>query len=40
MPHTARPVVDHLLDPNNTGVILKTIAKADAVLGDQIHVQV
>jgi len=31
--HTIRPVVDRLLDPNNTGVILKAIAKAAAVLG-------
>jgi len=38
--HTARPVVDRLLDPNNTGVTLKTIAKAAAVLGGQIRVQV
>jgi len=38
--HTARPVVDRLLDPENTGVTLKTIAKAAAVLGGQIRVQV
>jgi len=38
--HTARPVVDRLLDPKNTGVTLKTIAKAAAVLGGQIRVQV
>ncbi|MBN4073311.1 XRE family transcriptional regulator [Mariprofundus ferrooxydans] len=38
--HTARPVVDRLLDPKNTGVTLKTIAKAAAVLGGQIRLQV
>ncbi len=38
--HTARPVVDRLLDPKNTGITLKTIAKAAAVLGGQIRVQV
>lgn len=38
--HTARPVVDRLLDPENTGVTLKTIAKAAAVLGGQVRVQV
>jgi plasmid maintenance system antidote protein VapI len=38
--HTARPIVDRLLGPNNTGVTLKTIAKAVAVLGGQIRVQV
>ena len=38
--HTARPVVDRLLDPENTGVTLKTIAKAAAVLGGHIRVQV
>jgi len=38
--HTARPVVDRLLDPNNTGVTLKTIARAAAVLGGQVRVEV
>jgi len=38
--HTARPVVDRLLDPKNTGGTLKTIAKAVAVLGGQVRVQV
>ena len=38
--HTARPVVDRLLDPKNTAVTLKTIAKAAAVLGGHIRVQV
>ncbi|MDQ6968368.1 MAG: hypothetical protein Q9M14_06790 [Mariprofundaceae bacterium] len=30
----------NLLDPRNTGITLKTIAKAAAVLGGQIRVQV
>jgi DNA-binding Xre family transcriptional regulator len=38
--HTASLVVDRLLDPNNASVTLKTIAKAAAVLGGQIRVQV
>jgi len=38
--HTARPVVDRLLDLKNTGVTLKTVAKAAAVLGGQIRLQV
>ena len=38
--HTARPVVDRLLDPNNTSVTLKTLAKAVSVLGGQLRVQV
>ncbi|MDX8405054.1 MAG: hypothetical protein R8K50_02775 [Mariprofundus sp.] len=38
--HTARPVVDRLLDPINTGITLKTIAKAAAVPGGQIRVPV
>ena len=38
--HTARPVVDRLLDPHNTGVTLKTIAKAASVLGGTIRLQV
>jgi len=38
--HTARPVVDRLLDPQNTGVTLKTIAKAASVLGGTIRLQV
>jgi len=38
--HTARPVVDRLLDPTNTGVTLKTLAKAVTVLGGQLRVQV
>jgi len=37
--HTARPVADRLPDPNNTGVTLKTIAKAAAVLGGQVGVE-
>jgi len=38
--HTARPVVDRLLDPTNTSVTLKTLAKAAAVLGGQLRVDV
>ncbi|MDQ6970698.1 MAG: helix-turn-helix transcriptional regulator [Mariprofundus sp.] len=38
--HTARPVVDRLLDPRNTGITLKTIAKAAAALGGHVRVQV
>jgi len=38
--HTARPVVDRLLDPANTGVTLKTHARAVTVLGGQLRVQV
>ena len=38
--HTVRPVVDRLLDPANTSVTLKTLAKAAAVLGGQLRVEV
>jgi len=38
--HTARPVVDRLLDPANTSVTLRTLAKAAAVLGGQLRVEV
>jgi len=38
--HTARPVVDRLLDPGNTSVTLRTLAKAAAVLGGQLRVEV
>ncbi len=38
--HSARPVVDRLLDPANTGVTLKTLAKAVTVLGGQLRGQV
>lgn len=37
--HTSRPVVDRLLDPNNTGITLITLAKAAAVLGGQLRFQ-
>lgn len=38
--HTARPVVDRLLDPANTSVTLKTLAKAVTVLGGQLRIEV
>jgi hypothetical protein len=36
--HTSRPVLDRLLDPENTGVTLKTLGKAAAVLGKKINI--
>ncbi len=38
--HTSRPVVDRLLDPNNSGITLITLAKAAAVLGGQLRFQI
>ncbi len=35
---TSRAVLDRLLDPENTGVTLKTLGKAAAVLGRKIHI--
>jgi len=35
---TSRAVLDRLLDPENTGVTLKTIGKAAAVLGRKINI--
>ncbi len=35
---TSRAVLDRLLDPENTGVTLKTLGKAAAVLGKKIHI--
>jgi antitoxin HicB len=35
---TSRAVLDRLLDPENTGVTLKTIGKAAAVLGKKINI--
>jgi len=35
---TSRAVLDRLLDPDNTGVTLKTLGKAAEVLGKKIHI--
>jgi len=35
---TSRAVLDRLLDPENTGVTLKTLGKAAAVLGRKINI--
>ena len=35
---TSRAVLDRLLDPENTGVTLKTLGKAAAVLGKKINI--
>jgi len=35
---TSRAVLDRLLDPDNTGVTLKTLGKAAAVLGKKIKI--
>ncbi len=35
---TSRAVLDRLLDPENTGVTLKTLGKAAAVLGKKISI--
>ncbi len=35
---TSRAVLDRLLDPENTGVTLKTLGKAAAVFGKKIHI--
>ena len=35
---TSRAVLDRLLDPENTGVTLKTLGKAATVLGKKIHI--
>ncbi len=35
---TSRAVLNRLLDPENTGVTLKTLGKAAAVLGKKIHI--
>ena len=35
---TSRAVLDRLLDPENTGVTLKTIGRAAAVLGRKINI--
>ena len=35
---TSRAVLDRLLDPENTGVTLKTLGKAATVLGRKIHI--
>ena len=36
--HTSRAVLNRLLDPENTGVTLKTLGKAAAVLGKKINI--
>jgi antitoxin HicB len=36
---TSRAVLDRLLDPENTGVTLKTLGKAATVLGKKIHIK-
>jgi antitoxin HicB len=36
---TSRTQVDRLLDPKNTGVTLRTLHKAAAVLGKRLHVR-
>jgi len=36
--HTSRAVVDRLLDPESTGVTLKTLGKAATVLGRKISI--
>ena len=36
--NTSRAVLDRLLDPENTGVTLKTLGKAAAVLGKKIKI--
>ena len=36
--NTSRAVLDRLLDPENTGVTLKTLGKAAAVLGRKINI--
>ena len=36
---TSRAALERLLDPENTSVTLKTIERAAAVLGKQIHVE-
>ena len=35
---TSRAVLDRLLDPENTGVTLKTLGKAASVLGKKLHI--
>ncbi len=35
---TSRAVLDRLLDPENTGVTLKTLGKAATVLGKKINI--
>ncbi len=35
---TSRAVLDRLLDPENTGVTLKTLGKAAGVLGKKLHI--
>jgi DNA-binding Xre family transcriptional regulator len=35
---TSRAVLDRLLDPENTGVTLKTLGKAATVLGRKINI--
>ena len=35
---TSRPSLDRLLDPDNFGVTMKTIAKAARVLGKTLHI--
>jgi len=35
---TSRAVLNRLLDPENTGVTLKTLGKAATVLGKKIHI--
>jgi hypothetical protein len=35
---TSRPSLERLLDPDNLGVTIKTIAKAAAVLGKRVHI--
>ena len=37
---TSRPVVDRLLDPDNPGITLITLAKAAAALGGRLRFQV
>lgn len=36
--HTSRAVLNRLLDPENTGVTLKTLGKAASVLGKKLHI--
>jgi len=36
---TSRAVLNRLLDPENTGVTLKTLGKAATVLGKKLHIR-
>lgn len=37
--HTSRMTFDRLLDPNNTGVTLKSLEKVAVALGKRIHLE-